>query len=100
MNMSDILKTYTADPELATLLKAAARAGELVRVKADEETYVVRIEPETEAAAEDIWAGYDPERVRAALRRFGGSWSDLDADELKAALYRARAEGSRPPQRP
>lgn len=98
MITSPALKTYTADAELATLLKAAARAGEWVRVKADEETYVVRIEPESDAEAEVIWPAMIPSGY--ALRKFGGSWRDLDADALKETLYRAREEDSRPPHRP
>lgn len=49
---------------------------------------------------EDIWAGYDPEAARAGIHAAAGSWSDIDTEELKAALYRAREEGSRPSDRP
>jgi hypothetical protein len=35
-------------------------------------------------------------KIKAAF----GSWSDLDADELIANIYRWRAEGSRPATRP
>ena len=35
-------------------------------------------------------------KIQAAF----GSWSDLDADELVANIYRWRAEGSRPATRP
>jgi hypothetical protein len=45
---------------------------------------------------DDIWAGYDPERVREGLRLYAGSWSDIDAEALKAYIYRGREEGSRP----
>jgi len=48
----------------------------------------------------DPWAGYDPERVRAGLRRFAGSISAEDAERMKAAVYRAREEGTRPSSRP
>jgi len=50
--------------------------------------------------SDDIWKGYDPERVRAAIEAYGGSWKDLDAETLKASIYRAREEGSRPADRP
>ncbi len=98
--MSDAMKTYTADAELATLIKAAVSTGEPLRVKANGTTFVVHVERETEAATTDIWADYDPEKLRVALRGFAGSWSDLDADELNANLYRAREEGSRPTNQP
>jgi hypothetical protein len=45
---------------------------------------------------EDFWAGYDPEKARAALESTVGSWSDIDADKLIAELYEARELGSRP----
>ncbi len=44
----------------------------------------------------DIWAGYDPEKVREAVDKTAGAWADIDADALIADLYRAREEGSRP----
>ena len=50
--------------------------------------------------ADDIWADYDPERAIAGMEAAFGSWSDIDAEALKAAIYRAREEGSRPPDRP
>lgn len=48
----------------------------------------------------DPWAGYDPEQVRAGLRRFAGSITAEDAERLKALVYRAREEGTRPSTRP
>ena len=48
----------------------------------------------------DPWAGYDPERVRAEVRRFAGSIAAEDAERMKASVYRARDEGSRPSSRP
>jgi len=47
----------------------------------------------------DIWEGYDPEALRATLAEVAGAWSDIDTEELKAQLYRSRAEGSKPPLR-
>ncbi len=52
------------------------------------------------ADEQDIWAGYDPENVRASMHAAAGSWHDVDTEALKADLYRAREEGSRPPERP
>lgn len=43
-----------------------------------------------------LWAGYDPRLVEEALAETAGSWADGDPDELIAAIYRAREEGSRP----
>lgn len=92
MDTHETLKTYLADQELSLLLEAAASEGEPLRVKAGDATYAVHVA----RVADQLWADYDPERVRAALREYGGSWSDLDANELKSAMYRAREAGSRP----
>lgn len=48
----------------------------------------------------DIWANYDPERALATTRRAAGAWRDVDTEAMKEAIYRAREEGSRPPDRP
>ncbi len=48
----------------------------------------------------DPWADYRPERLRAGLRRFAGSISYEDAERMKASVYRARKEGTRPSRRP
>jgi hypothetical protein len=42
----------------------------------------------------------DPERVIAGMRAAAGSWSGSDAEELKARMYRARDDGTRPLDRP
>jgi hypothetical protein len=49
---------------------------------------------------EDIFAGYDPQAARAGMQAAAGSWSDIDAETLKAYIYRAREEGTRPLNRP
>ncbi len=51
-------------------------------------------------APEDIWVGYDPNAVGAALRETAGSWADIDPDVLVTAIYCAREEGTRLPSRP
>jgi hypothetical protein len=83
----------TPGSEVAKLLDEAATAplllekdGELYRLDRTEE--------------EDLWAGYDPTAVDEAITAAAGKWADLDADALIAAVYRARAEGSRPATRP
>jgi hypothetical protein len=48
----------------------------------------------------DIWGEYDAKKVEEAIAVTAGSWSDIDADAVVAALYRAREEGSRPLDRP
>jgi excisionase family DNA binding protein len=49
---------------------------------------------------EQLFAAYDPEKVKEALAKTAGSWADLDTDKLITDLYRAREEGSRPADQP
>ena len=87
-------KKITVPPgsELGALLEAAAKAP--VLLEKDGVRYrVTRID-------DDVWAAYDPVAARRGIRAAGGSWRGVDAEALKAALYRAREEGTRPPGRP
>jgi hypothetical protein len=54
----------------------------------------------TRATDDDLWADYDPERVRAALREAAGTLTPEEGDRLKEILYRGREEGTRPIDRP
>ena len=49
---------------------------------------------------DELPADYDPARVRAMLDDPASAWPELDVDAEIARIYRARAEGSRPPDRP
>jgi hypothetical protein len=85
---------------------------ELVRlaeeVRATHEPHVLRsggqdlavLTPVEPGRSGDLWAGYDPDAVRAAIDATAGSWADLDVDAVIAHVYRAREEGSRPADRP
>ncbi|MGH2354226.1 MAG: hypothetical protein ACRDJN_21690 [Chloroflexota bacterium] len=57
-----------------------------------------RLEPETPAvqtaARTNIWANYDPDKVRAALRESAGALAGIDRDELLRDLYEQRAQES------
>lgn len=48
---------------------------------------------------EGLWAGYDPKRVRDALRAAGTLTSE-EGERLKELIYRGREEGTRPLNRP
>ncbi len=93
-NKPNIIRV-AAGSELARLL-AKADAGPLLLEKDGDLYRLDRVATEPE----NIWEGYDPERVREAIAATAGSWADLDADRLIADLYRAREEGSRPDTRP
>lgn len=49
---------------------------------------------------DEVWANYDPEAVLSALRATSGTLSREEGEKLKADIYRAREEGSRPADRP
>jgi hypothetical protein len=48
------------------------------------------------ADSDDLWAGYDPDRLRATVLRMAGSISAEEAERIKALIYRGREEGTRP----
>jgi hypothetical protein len=52
------------------------------------------------ADPDDLWAGYDPERLRATVTRMAGSISEEERERIKALIYRGREEGTRPIDRP
>jgi len=55
-----------------------------------------RIEKEPK---DDLWEGYDPEKVREAVKKYTGTITEEEAKARIADLYRARKEGSRPADR-
>ena len=48
----------------------------------------------TEEPEADIWAGYDPKRAQAALRKSAGALRDVDREELLADIHSAREQDS------
>ena len=79
------------DSELARALDEAAMSVVLER-----NGVRYRVSPE----ADDPWANYDPAKLRAALRQVAGTITPEEAEQLKADLYRAREDGTRPLDRP
>ena len=49
---------------------------------------------------DDLWASYDPEAVRRALREFAGTITEAEGEARIKALYEARENGTRPATRP
>jgi hypothetical protein len=92
--MSKAAQTIHIEPDsvLARALKTADAAP--IVLESDGVQYrVMRVQ-------NDIWAGYDPERVRAGLRKFAGSITPEEAERIKESIYRGREEGTRPIDRP
>ena len=87
--MTSDLKTIrvTAETNLGSLLTEASDLPVLLEANG----VVYRLSRESE----NSWAGYDPERVRAGLRKFAGMISPEDAKRLKEAICRGREEGTR-----
>lgn len=54
-------------------------------------------DPEVEPSDDELWADYNPEAVREALRAAAGTFTPEEGERLKRDIYRWRAEGSKPP---
>lgn len=89
------------DSEVARVLEEAAKAPFLVDVNDSiYRVYQVGRPGASTKRTDDIWDGYDAEKVRQAVAETAGSWADLDTDALIAEIYQAREDGSRPADRP
>ena len=87
-----MLVPISPNSELAALLDTVSRKGSLTLVKSGIRYRLSREDTSAEA--------YDPKKVTRALRKTAGAWADIDGERLMKNLYTARAEGSRPAQRP
>ena len=50
--------------------------------------------------AEDLWATYDPAKLRAGLKKVAGLLSPEEGDRIIETMYCGRKEGTRPISRP
>ena len=91
--MARTLKTIhvTDDTALADLLDDAAR--EPIILERNGNRFRLSL-------LDDLFADYDPERVRDGLRRFAGTITPEEADRLRQIVYRGREEGTRSIDRP
>jgi hypothetical protein len=85
----------SADSELGKLVEKAARDPVLL----EKDGAVYSLTPAS-SDPDDLWAGYDPDKVKKAIAETAGSWKDLDTDKLIAAISRACKDGSRLATRP
>ena len=88
-------RTINVDPtsELGQALSTADETPVLLASKGR----VYRVSP---AEQDDPWGGYDPERVRSALRCFAGMLTPEEGERLKELIYRGREAGTRPLDHP
>ena len=80
------------NPELAALLKRAAAEGRPLRIEIDDQPYDLRIAPATGERQTDIWANYDPARLRAVLRRNAELPERADPAEVERIITDIRAQ--------
>ena len=87
-------KTIIVDPEseLGHLLDEATDAPLIL----EKNGVRYRLTPENAGSQSEN----DNETYQKVLDETIGSWSDIDADAMIAAIYRAREEGTRPIDRP
>ena len=92
--MMNASRTITVDPE-SELGRALEEPDEapIILVRNGARFRVTR-DPD------DPWANYDPEKVRAGLRKFANLLTPEEADRIKEGIYRGREEGTRPIDRP
>jgi hypothetical protein len=92
--MSRAPLTITIDPD--------SELGRALDEAADEPVVLVRggTRSRFTREADDPWANYNPENVRAGLRRFAGLLTPEEAERIKEGIYRGREEGTRPIHRP
>ena len=99
--MATTEKTIEVAPggELDRLL-AEANGAVLILIRDGVRYRLHRDEPAGEAATDDPWADYDPERLIAGVRAVAGSINEAEAERLKAYIYAGREESSRPAEGP
>lgn len=92
MSKAPLTITIDSDSELGRALdEPADEPVVLVRGKAR-----FRVIRETD----DPWAHYNPEKVRAGLKKVAGLLTPEEGDRIIETIYRGREEGARPIDRP
>ena len=88
--------TITIDPdsELGRALEERETGGEPVILLRGGTRFRVTRDPD------DPWADYDPEKLRAGLKKVTGLLSPEEGERMKDLIYRGREEGTRPIDRP
>ena len=79
--------------QLPKVFDTLAKRGEKVLVEKD--GMLFRLEPEETPQKLDIWANYDPEKVREALRKSAGALKGVDIDALKQDIRDQREQDSK-----
>lgn len=94
MTMARKPLTITIDPESELGRALDETDGEPIVLLRGDTRFRVTRDPD------DPWANYDPERIRAGLKKVAGLLSPEEGDRIIEAIYRGREEGTRPIDRP
>ena len=78
---------------LRVVFDTMAKRGEKVFV--EKEGVLFRLEAENAPEKPDIWADYDPEKVREGLRKSAGALKGVDIEELKRDIRDQRGQDSK-----
>ncbi len=78
--------------QVQSIFDMLARQKEPVMV--ERKGRLFRVEAERTDEAQALWADYDAERVRTALRSSAGAFKDIDVEQLKRDLREERAQDS------
>ena len=91
-----VTKTHTIHVDPDSELVRALKEADATPVVLESNAVQFRVT----RGADDIWAGYHPERLLATVRAAAGTLTPEEGKERKEMIYRGRKEGSRPPDRP
>ena len=86
--MTNDPRTIVLDPESELARVLAGQDSTPVMVDSNGVRYVVKRQ------SDDVFAGYEPQRVRKALRQSAGILRNVDIDKLKRDLRDQRAQDS------
>jgi hypothetical protein len=82
--MQDPMSFQQFASQLPKVFDTIAKRGEKVLVEKD--GMLFRLGPEERLKKPDIWANYDPERVREGLRKSAGTLTGVDRDTLQREI--------------
>jgi hypothetical protein len=88
MLMQDPMSFQQFASQLPKVFDTMAKRGEKVLVEKD--GMLFRLEPEEKP--QDIWANYDPEKVREGLRKSAGALQGVDIAALKRDIRDQREQ--------
>jgi hypothetical protein len=91
--MQDPMSFQQFARQLPKVFDTIAKRGETVLVEKD--GVLFRLESEETPKKPDIWANYDPEKVREGLRKSAGALQGVDHEALKKDIHRLRQDDSR-----